>query len=286
MKKVLRKNRIIPPLFFFISGILLADFSDNLWWIIALITPPVGIISLCKSSVLKSSLFLPLGILFIAHNTIEFNSITDFRNQKIDVEGIVYQSLERSGSYTKIYLDLDEIIQNRVHKKTSGKIIVYSQGNLYGIYKGYRVRLLNIELGDFNIYRNPGNFDLTRYYHRKGILLKGYIKSEEDIISFGRAGGYSTFLTYVDKLREKYGIFIRGMLPVPENEIYLALTTGERKGVPANIRDNFSSLGIAHIIAISGLHVGAVALIFYILLGWLFSRSEYMLLKFNYLHNK
>ena len=67
----------------------------------------------------------------------------------------------------------------------------------------------------------------------------------------------------------------------PESEILNAITIGEKRGIPQDTRTEFSKAGVAHVLAISGLHVGAVALAFYFLIKWLLKRSEYMLLRFQ-----
>ncbi|MDD9878294.1 MAG: ComEC/Rec2 family competence protein, partial [Magnetovibrio sp.] len=48
-------------------------------------------------------------------------------------------------------------------------------------------------------------------------------------------------------------------LPPPQDGVAAALMTGERSAVPASILDSMRDSGLAHLLAISGLHIGLVA---------------------------
>ena len=45
-----------------------------------------------------------------------------------------------------------------------------------------------------------------------------------------------------------------------------ALTTGQRRGIPEDVRRSFYRSGLAHILAVSGLHLGVIAVFLYFLL--------------------
>jgi competence protein ComEC len=59
---------------------------------------------------------------------------------------------------------------------------------------------------------------------------------------------------------------LRHHLPGSTGEIAAALVTGDRSGIPKDIRQHFSDSGIAHILAISGLHVSLVAAIIFFMI--------------------
>jgi competence protein ComEC len=59
---------------------------------------------------------------------------------------------------------------------------------------------------------------------------------------------------------------LRKGLPAPQGGIAAALTTGDRSGIPDDVREKFVASGLAHILAISGLHLSIVAgLIFFMI---------------------
>ncbi len=66
-------------------------------------------------------------------------------------------------------------------------------------------------------------------------------------------------LKKIDQIRYAITQKIRTLLPEPINSIGTALTTGERTAIPFKIRDAFAQSGLAHILAISGLHMVLLA---------------------------
>ena len=99
---------------------------------------------------------------------------------------------------------------------------------------------------------NPGDFDYEKYLLGQGITLSGYVRdlSLVRIESSGPAGG----------LRHRSCSLLSGYAR-PEAEILKAVLTGDRGGLVYSLRDRFASLGIAHLMAISGLHMGIVFLL-------------------------
>ncbi|MGW8320688.1 MAG: ComEC/Rec2 family competence protein, partial [Thermodesulfobacteriota bacterium] len=53
---------------------------------------------------------------------------------------------------------------------------------------------------------------------------------------------------------------------------------GDRSGLTDALAEAFRSSGLAHLLAISGLHVGLVGLFIYLVLKWLLKRSVRILL--------
>ncbi|MCX7338526.1 MAG: ComEC/Rec2 family competence protein [Alphaproteobacteria bacterium] len=52
---------------------------------------------------------------------------------------------------------------------------------------------------------------------------------------------------------------LRTRIPGTAGEIAAALVTGDRSGIPSSVRQDFTDAGIAHILAISGLHISLIA---------------------------
>jgi len=60
--------------------------------------------------------------------------------------------------------------------------------------------------------------------------------------------------------------------------IFKALVLGEQGDIPEEVKEHFIVTGIAHLLAISGDHLGIVALLSFSLLIWILKRSEFLLL--------
>lgn len=61
----------------------------------------------------------------------------------------------------------------------------------------------------------------------------------------------------------------------------LALLTGNKSQISKEVYDNFRITGVAHILAISGLHIGGIAFIFFYLVRLLLSCSRLFSIKYN-----
>ncbi|NIP37894.1 MAG: DUF4131 domain-containing protein [Candidatus Dadabacteria bacterium] len=113
------------------------------------------------------------------------------------------------------------------------------EGHLYGIYKGHRLRILDVKLKEFRKYNNPGAFDVNKFYKSNQIYLTGFIDDSSDIISFGKASNKYSFFEFIEKRKESFVRFIRSNLPFPNSEIYSALTIGEKKVYPRSLETAF-----------------------------------------------
>ncbi|MRR14469.1 ComEC family competence protein, partial [archaeon] len=96
---------------------------------------------------------------------------------------------------------------------------------------------------------NPGEFDYSRYLLTQGITLSGRIKDLDGVSISGPHPG----IGLKDRLICHLSSYAR-----PEAEILNAAIIGDRSGLVYSLQDNFSSLGITHLIAISGLNMGIV----------------------------
>ena len=282
LNQLLNNYKIVPIVSAYILGILLNEHSSNAWILAAALGCAAVFISIFfrKSSFL---LFIPLGLLFAANSQlISKDNILNYTKEKLDLEGVLYRSPEnREGVGSKIYIDANLLIREGKKEPVSGKVIIYANENTESLAYGDTVRFLDIKLSPIENFKNPGSFNLKKYYERQGIYARGFVQGEEQIISFGLTKSYNRILNYIDTLRVKYGNFVRHKFESPQSEILNAITIGEKRGIPQETRDEFSRAGVAHVLAISGLHVGAVALAFFFLIKWLLKRSEYLLIKYQ-----
>lgn len=72
-------------------------------------------------------------------------------------------------------------------------------------------------------------------------------------------GFFSASWVEIERLRADLSQRIRIALPGNEGAIMAALLTGDRAGVPEEVMEDLRQSGLAHLLAISGLHIGMVA---------------------------
>ncbi len=110
-------------------------------------------------------------------------------------------------------------------------------------------------------YRNPGGFDYAGWLYARQVIHTGYVKGEG--IPAGRQ------LWSLDRLRQKLAedIFLSG-ISHRSAAVLSALVVGDRSTLSREDKSVFAATGTSHLIAISGLHIGLVAALMYLLVQW------------------
>ena len=113
--------------------------------------------------------------------------------------------------------------------------------------------------------RNPGEFDYQYYLEHKGIsgLITGYSANDLSVINFN--SGFTPNLIF-DARRS-----IEKRIPVLQNTqaaaLLKGLIVGDRSEISDETKTDFINTGVVHVLAVSGLHVAYILLIFLFLFG-------------------
>ncbi len=102
----------------------------------------------------------------------------------------------------------------------------------------------------------PGAFDFQRraWFDRLGAV--GYAVARPEIVRAAEPSGASLWLA---DLRQRIAERVRAALPGDSGAVAAALLTGDRGAIPKSAIADMRDSGLAHLLAISGLHVGLVA---------------------------
>ena len=108
---------------------------------------------------------------------------------------------------------------------------------------------------------NPGEFDYRGWLLRDGITATTFAAPGPGDPTPLRLVGHRRFIfaTPVEAIRERIGAFIDANLKYPANAELRALIIGDRGGIGEPLRQRFALTGMAHLLVISGLHLGFVA---------------------------
>lgn len=109
------------------------------------------------------------------------------------------------------------------------------------------------ELKSFNEPTNPGQFNQKKYQMARGVL--GTIKSAH---LQQRWKQKIKLFEQIWKLRERINQGYQSVLDEKAAGLLMAMVTGEKSLVDSDIKSLYQSQGIAHVLAISGLHVAFV----------------------------
>lgn len=114
---------------------------------------------------------------------------------------------------------------------------------------------------------NPAEFDNEAYCYVKGITGSAFLRDE----CWTRDSGRKTIPMRALELRSKVvDIYSRCGFKDESLALLSALTVGEKRDFPRELKENYSTAGASHVLALSGLHLG----IFYLILVTLLPLSE------------
>ncbi|MCC3860895.1 ComEC/Rec2 family competence protein [Pseudemcibacter aquimaris] len=97
----------------------------------------------------------------------------------------------------------------------------------------------------------PGDYDYGRQVWFQGLSAVGYSVSALEITEKGTGVSRS-----FNQIRQRMAERIRGHLPGETGTLAAALITGIRGGMPESLAEAMRDAGLAHLLAISGLHMG------------------------------
>ncbi len=110
----------------------------------------------------------------------------------------------------------------------------------------------------------PGAFDLGRQLYFQRIGAVGYALSAPERLETGERGVQARWLAFIERARLAIARRITEVAPGASGAIVAAVVTGKREAIPLEAERVLQDSGLAHLLAISGLHMGlATGLIFF-----------------------
>ncbi len=172
----------------------------------------------------------------------------------VDVEGVV-TDIERLGPGEGSRLILEEIVIERVAADETPEKVRITVRKDQGISVGERIRVL-AELSPPSAPIAPGAFDFQRYSYFRKLGGIGFAYRAPEILDreAGDSSGH-----FLEKTRRKIVQRVERSVDYPQAGIMSALMTGERGSISEEDWEAMRGAGLAHMLAISGLHVGLVA---------------------------
>ncbi|HLI11386.1 MAG TPA: ComEC/Rec2 family competence protein [Alphaproteobacteria bacterium] len=150
-------------------------------------------------------------------------------------------------------LTLDSLVIDRLApERTPTRVRVRVRGNT-PLRPGDTVRLRAVLLPPAEPVA-PGAFDFQRHAYFLRLGAVGYAYGAPAVTP-ARPGGLALRLA---ALRDAIAARVTAELPGAEGGIAAALMTGERGAIPPDVVDSMRDSGLAHLLAIAGLHLGLV----------------------------
>ncbi|MBT9693730.1 DNA internalization-related competence protein ComEC/Rec2 [Eubacterium ventriosum] len=209
---------------------------------------------------------LIMGFMLMSNEITTRNHIYDLKENTIIVQGKIYK-IENTAFGTNIYLKGVEVENGE--KSVSVKRIFVNTEKIPNVKIGNTIKVRG-KLRQFEEAANKGNFDSRKYYLSLGFYGKieaGTIEIINSDYSGIRQGLYELRMEIIERL-EKLCSDNKGIFCIINNKngIIGAIILGDKTDLDSDIKELYSVSGIAHILAISGLHISFIGMAIYRLL--------------------
>ena len=197
---------------------------------------------------------------------------------KVTIEGIVIESPVAYPDKNVLIVRCMRAIKDYSYIPASGNIRLSIPPDLNFQYGDFiRFHSIIKKIHNFN---NPGAFDYERYSKLQGIYAAGFIADNLNIILL-RKNSASGIKLKLELFRFYLKQIIYKNAASPQREIMEAMTLGNQKAIPPDVRDIFNKTGTSHILSINGLHIGIIAASAFFFAFLILKFSEYLMLRFN-----
>lgn len=206
------------------------------------------------------------GFMLMSNEITTRNHIYDLKENTVIVQGKIYK-IENTAFGTNIYLKGVEVENGE--KSVSVKKIFVNTEKIPNVKIGNIIKVRG-KLRQFEEAANKGNFDSRKYYLSLGFYGKieaGTIEVINSDYSGIRQGLYELRMEIIERL-EKLCSDNNGIFSIINNKngIIGAIILGDKTDIDSDIKELYSVSGIAHILAISGLHISFIGMTIYRLL--------------------
>ncbi len=200
------------------------------------------------------ALFLVISGFFAAcvHTAVIHTPVLDKRLGTVDVEGIVHsvEPLEEGGGSRII---MRELSIERLSSEETPRLIRLRLRKDDNVVVGQRISVL-ASLNPPSSPVVPGGFDFRRYMYFQGIGAVGFIFNAPVILDDAPRSFFN-----IERMRQSIAKRIKAALHPEHAGVAMALITGQKNALTDEDRQALRDAGLAHMLAISGLHVGLVS---------------------------
>ena len=203
------------------------------------------------------------------------------QRQRHTLSGTIVRTPEVRSRFTVVTVDADSIaLRESGRRPADSGSMTPAAGRMTPVTGRLQVRLNSgIEAGRYGDRvlmtgrlrspqpaRNPGGFDARTYYTSRGVYA---LMSVRDAASYRvtlRNRSFSWQTGVIDPLRNSIDQSIDRTMRGDSAALLKGILLGERRQLPEELLDTFRTIGLAHILAVSGLHVGLITLVIFTLL--------------------
>jgi competence protein ComEC len=168
------------------------------------------------------------------------------------------------GDETELLLRIVSVRDGASWRPASGNAFMNLDGHLVGVRAGDRLRLMVLASQPMRPL-NPGEFNYYHYERSRRVFcrLRGLFPESVHVVEHGSAWSWRLWLS---RLREAGNGILRKHISQRRSTLAAAILLGAREQLDPERNEGFLVTGTIHVLSISGLHVGILALAFWTLL--------------------
>ncbi len=167
-----------------------------------------------------------------------------------------------------------------IHHPTRKNIVAYLEkdSNAFNLRPGDEI-IFYSKIEPFKNLGNPDDFDYKTYMFNKGFAGSTYIQSTAWMKTKRTS---KNIFTHAQIFREKILNIYKSFDLSPDSYSFIsALTLGHKDELSNELKEAFRTSGTSHILAVSGMHVGIIYTILYIMFGLFGRGSKTKVLRFS-----
>jgi len=178
--------------------------------------------------------------------------------EEVMIQGMVMEPVRITDTFSRIVLRPHRVSRQEEEVDPSGNLLVqvYNHSRLFS--PGDTL-LFRARLRPFRNFENPGRYNYEQTMMIKGFVCAASVSDGRGIVPLGKGPPGATG-GGMEPLRRSLRSFMSQTLHPRQAAVFRALILGETQDVDHDLRDLFTKTGLGHILAVSGLHVGLIAL--------------------------
>ena len=193
--------------------------------------------------------------------------------REVTVAGRIADDPERAATRVRFELLVSEIQVEGETLETDERWLVYAQPPKQLVAQRdapyFRYGDVLVVAGTVQEPRPFDDFDYPAYLAAHGVTATMFTREAR---LTGEEGSW--WRTVIFAARNRLAESIERVMPYPESALGQALLLGKRESLPAELVEQFRSTGAAHLLAISGLHVGVLLAVAVSAGAWLMGRRQ------------
>jgi len=267
---------VFSGVFAFLAGVVLLQQQTSLPTLYLLGLIPALLWPLFRGTLPRLAAAFALGFLWAlwqAHWGMAQQLRPQLEGQVLQIVGIVSGLPDPGGRRTRFDMDVIRIIKPDSGLPVPPRIRLSWYHTETRPAPGETWQLM-VKLKQPHGFMNPGSFDYEGWLYRNGIAATGYVRAAD----FNQRIAEPTMGYALQRLRLRLRETIDQQVDsVRTAGLLRALVIGDRSGLGAADRQLFRDTGSSHLVAISGLHIGIVAGLAFVVGRFLWSRSSWLL---------